>query len=98
MKQRKLAFNSFWSHALFDTARGLSETQLDHFICLLNIIKIIGPHHTIMHTKDFVYHRFENIEKDKVKEVTRILDFLDIKYTDSEVTSKLKADYETFQR
>ena len=42
--------------------------------------------------------RFEDIEIDKVKEVTRILDSLNIPYSNSEVISKLEDDYAEFKR
>ena len=43
-------------------------------------------------------YRYEDMKVDRVKEVTRVLDFLKIPYSDSDIVSKLKDDYATFVR
>ena len=41
---------------------------------------------------------YENLKRDTVKEVEKILDFLHFPYNHEEVVEKLKEDYTTFQR
>ena len=41
---------------------------------------------------------FENLEKDLIGEVKRMLDFLKISYTDEEIRRQLQQDFTTFKR
>ena len=71
---------------------GFSETYLKAWITRLNNWVFNNPNHPV-HVVSY-----EDLQRDTVGEVEKILDFLEFPYSHDELVERLREDYTTFQR